>query len=242
MSQPFATFIIPSLGRPSLQKAIKSIQDQDDGDWQAIVSFDHLPPSEMPDDQRISAYRFDGGESSREGYRSRPGAVRNHVVKYVKTDWIAFLDDDDIISPDYLRRLKADARDNDVVVFRMMYPDMVRFLPKPGLRVEKMGIGCLGIGYAVRKHVFDKHFFRPGRGADWGLIRDLRKSKMKIKFSDYVTYFIRYKCIDDRTIRRKTEVEAMLAAYAKDSSIDWRAMIHVAPCGQPARFLPGFKP
>jgi glycosyltransferase involved in cell wall biosynthesis len=209
-SEPFVTFIIPSLGRPALKKALQSIIDQKEDRWRAIVSFDHLPPSNIPDDPRISAYRFDGGAYSNEGYRSRPGAVRNYVVPYVTTEWIAFLDDDDIVSSDYVQRLIEDSSNVDVVVFRMMYPDMVRFLPKPGIKVEKMGIGCLGISYAVRKSVFDKHSFRPGRGADWGLIRDLRKSGMKFKFSNYVTYMIRFRCMDDRAIRRKTEIEAML--------------------------------
>lgn len=40
------TFIIPSLGRKSLFRTIKSIQNQTDDRWEAVVIFDHIEPSD----------------------------------------------------------------------------------------------------------------------------------------------------------------------------------------------------
>ena len=42
---PLITFIIPSIGRPSLQRTINSLMDMKDPDWKAIIVFDGINPT-----------------------------------------------------------------------------------------------------------------------------------------------------------------------------------------------------
>lgn len=44
-----------------------------------------------------------------------PGSIRNRLVKAAESEWVAFLDDDDVLHPDYIEKLIQYADEFDVV-------------------------------------------------------------------------------------------------------------------------------
>jgi glycosyltransferase involved in cell wall biosynthesis len=98
---PTFSVVIPTFGRPAfLAEAVASVLDQTDGDFECIVVDDASPePAVLPDDSRLRLVRRDenGG----------PPAARNTGIDAAVGRFVAFLDDDDVWTPDRL----AGARD-----------------------------------------------------------------------------------------------------------------------------------
>lgn len=89
------TFIIPSIERPTLQRAIDSIR----GQANYLVEIDR---------QKIG-----------------PAAIRNGLIRHALTPWVSMLDDDDTVTPDYVERLEEEIRihpEADVIIFREFFP------------------------------------------------------------------------------------------------------------------------
>ena len=86
-----------------LAECLKSVLAQEDVDWECVVSDDGSTEdtrSAVPDDPR---FRFISGEHS--GHLS---VVRNRGIREVRGECVAFVDDDDMLTPDSLRyRLEA---------------------------------------------------------------------------------------------------------------------------------------
>lgn len=241
MEKPFVTFIIPSMNRPrsleGLNHALESLRRQTDDRWKAIVCFDHCEPTISPD-EKISVYTYKGYSKKdkdcplcREGVRSGAGPVRNYAISQASTDWVAFLDDDDVVTSDYVETLSKEISESncDAVAFRMwrtLIKDHVksdiadskpgqkefgRFLPRPGHKAESFKPGNLGISFATKRKLFEKYKFPRGRGEDYALMNDLKNNKIKIVFSKKLTYFVRFKNSDDDIISKiKIEVEETL--------------------------------
>ena len=118
----FITFIIPTIGRPSLQNSIKSLINMNDKDWKAIIIFDRVKNNMIINDKRIITYEYNG-----ENHNNFAGIIRNIGLEYCKkinTLWIGFLDDDDYLSNDYICKLKDEINiynNIEVCIFRMGY-------------------------------------------------------------------------------------------------------------------------
>ena len=75
--------VIPSAGRPSLERLLEALEPQLDGlDGDVTVILDHAG---------------DG-----------PAAARNRGWRQSDAEWVAFLDDDVLPAPDWAERLQAD--------------------------------------------------------------------------------------------------------------------------------------
>jgi len=88
------TFIIPTIGRPTLTKTLDSILNNTDPNWNAIVMFDGIQPTIGSNDPRIRIYYME-----KKGRLNHAGIVRNTAIQFATTPWIGFVDDDDAISP-----------------------------------------------------------------------------------------------------------------------------------------------
>lgn len=96
------TFIIPSIDRPTLPRAILSAERQAD-------------VLHKIDTERI-------GE----------GTIRNQLIEQATTEWVSFLDDDDTVTSDYVERLEAEIKANpdaDLIYFRAYWADCGAILP-----------------------------------------------------------------------------------------------------------------
>lgn len=216
--EPKVTFVIPSMCRSSIECSLDSLNNQTDQRWRAIVCFDHCGPK-IDSNEKVLAMRFDGdspvGPDCRycvKGWKSSAGVVRNHAISQAVTDWVAFLDDDDIVTDDYVQRLveESDANpDCDAVVFRMLIGHgRPRFIPSPRASQNNFKHGSVGISFAVKRDLFQKISFTRGRGEDYRLLRDIKNQGSKIHFSHYMTYLVKYREIDQQILDFKRLIES----------------------------------
>ncbi|WP_028972550.1 glycosyltransferase family 2 protein [Spirochaeta cellobiosiphila] len=98
MIKPLVSVVIPTYNRSfQLTEAIDSVQNQSFTDWELIIIDDGSEENTediIPKDHRITYKRI--------SHTGLPGKVRNEGVRLTNANWIAFLDSDDIWSPDKL--------------------------------------------------------------------------------------------------------------------------------------------
>ena len=92
------TFIIPSIGRESLKFSIESLLNQTNSNWKAIIIFDGVKNNLNINHEKIITYEIEKKGSS----INQASEVRNYGISKANSEWIAFLDDDDTISNDYV--------------------------------------------------------------------------------------------------------------------------------------------
>ena len=163
----FVTFIVPTLGRDSLARALASIEEQTDSDWSVVVE-----PS-----------------------CGSAGETRNEAMKKAHGEWIGFLDDDDVLCPTYVEHLRAHAEDYpwaECVIFRMDHP-VLGILPPP---TGQLMLGTVGISFALRKEVARQYRFEaedPSQAfhEDWQMISKLVDDQRQIFISPYTEYTVR---------------------------------------------------
>lgn len=189
------TFIIPSIGRDTLNRTINSLLNQNIEDWYAIIVFDGIK-SNLHDlcDNRIQIIEI---EKCGNGINSS-GLVRNEGIKYVKTNWIAFLDDDDTIAHDYIDKFYEELNNNiiydiDVLIFRMVIKDnenKIRIIPK---QITNNFYLCdVGISFIIKREIIDNNIlFIPDGAEDFVYLDMIRKAGYKILISKYIKYFVR---------------------------------------------------
>jgi len=203
----FVTFIIPTIGRPSLSTTLESLLRQTlPHEWRDVLVFDGVAPTVEEDfDPRIKVLTCDkmGVEVENDDCKvedddtkcishSCAGLVRNYGLEYIPNDdseWFAFLDDDDSISEHYVDRLKEESTsfpDVDVIVFRML-EDGRRFLPGNGQ--SKFETGRVGISFAIKNTVETR--FVSSTTEDYDFLRRTIEAGYKVMCSPYLTYFVR---------------------------------------------------
>jgi glycosyltransferase involved in cell wall biosynthesis len=174
------TFVIATVGRPTLARAVASLLDQQDPEWRAIVVGDGVLPR-VPVDRRIRVLAIEK--------LGHPSHVRNRGVERVRTRWTGFLDDDDRLSPDYVAQLRRHCASVDVVIFRMRHPEL-GILP----RDDNVRHGNVGISFAVRTSLLRKTPFRAdftSSNEDYELLNDLEQQGARIRFSPACCYLVR---------------------------------------------------
>jgi glycosyltransferase involved in cell wall biosynthesis len=122
---------------------------------------------------------------------SKAGYVRNVGLQWVQTPWVAFLDDDDRLTPDYVERLQEECimtPTADLIVFKMN--DKALILPPPSsTQIVKNEIG---ISFAYRSSLIQKGFqFRSSEHEDYHLVHSIYQAGKQVVFSPYVTYVVR---------------------------------------------------
>jgi glycosyltransferase involved in cell wall biosynthesis len=182
------TLIIPTIGRDTLTRTLESLIAQTNPDWNAIVVFDGISPSIKSPDVRIQFIEIPNKKNA--------GFVRNEGIKVATTEWIGFVDDDDILTPNYIECFNRDKINTDVVLFRMKMPDG-KIIPVPGDTEFKFGEVGISFCYKRTIAINQKLLFEniagmiPGVCEDWGLLYRLRNNIYKIKISPDVTYVVR---------------------------------------------------
>ena len=170
------TFIIPTVGRKSLIDSIKSLEDQTNPNWNAIVVFDGISRT-IDETDKIKVVEI---EKNGQGINSA-GNVRNRGMDLVTTKWIGFLDDDDIVSNDYVDKFykeSANYSDVDVIIFRMKNKSGTIL---PPIDTDNFYKNEVGISFVIKKSIFDAGFeFVPSSIEDYTYLDLLRANDYKI--------------------------------------------------------------
>jgi len=184
------TFIIPTIGRETLNRSIESILNQTIENWNAIIIFDGIKSN--LDIKYITDKRIKIIEIEKKGlYINCAGEVRNEGIKYANTEWIAFLDDDDTISHNYIETFYKELELNpylDVLIFRMMVND--RIIPK--LETNNFYLNDVGISFIMKRSIHSSGIiFIPDGAEDFLYLDKIRKAGYLIIISHYIKYFVR---------------------------------------------------
>ena len=193
MDSAMITFIIPTIGRDTLARAIDSVMEQNtvnNNIWKIIIIFDGIEPN-LIGDKYINHPQIMIQSCPKMGTGvNSAGLVRNWGMQYVETEWTAFLDDDDFIGPNYIDRFMEEMNgDLDVLIFRMKLGDRV----VPSLTTNNFFLCDVGISFILKSHLFlERGFVFQADGAeDYLYLNKLRENNCKIIISPYIQYFVK---------------------------------------------------
>ena len=186
------TFIIPTMNRVTLFNTVYSLISQTIDNWKAIVIFDGCSPSDPHLLAALNDNRFLCITIIKLGTENHAGYVRNIGLELADTPWLGFVDDDDILTPNYIERLQEEIAitpSADTIVFKMA--DRGRIVPP--LNYNSIVIGEVGISFAYKRSLIKEGFlFEPSSIEDFNLLKKMEIAKKRIVFSPFVTYLVRH--------------------------------------------------
>lgn len=174
----FVTFVVPTMGRQTLLRTIESLKNQTNPDWKAVIAGDCEQIGEEVTDPRIT---FLYGQ-----YGNTAGQNRNRAIPYIDTPWVAFVDDDDCVAPDYVDTLIEEAQHGPCVVFKLLRPDL-GIMP----RHNAIEWGNVGIHYAIRTELFEQYPFVRQKHQDFIQLTQIENAGHHIHFSPHLVYYAR---------------------------------------------------
>jgi len=195
---PFVTFIVPSKGRDTIARSLESLVNQTDHRWEAIVVFDGGVQQEPPKSSTLSYMsdpRIRNYSMPQMGEQNFAALPRNFGMGKASSEWLAFVDDDDVLSCDYVARLWEESRLNplvETVIFRMsrMRGDGTQVLPPEDH--TSFQENYVGISFALKRVLFEHGFwFRPSNIEDFRLLETIYKAAKVMVISPYVTYYVK---------------------------------------------------
>lgn len=182
------TFIIPTLGRPTLERTIYSLSQQTIPTWKAFVIWDGVSIDKIIEhkDKRVSNIPL-------ENKLGHAGLVRNVAFPYITTEWMAFVDDDDWLDPHYIEAMDSylESRpDLDVIIFT--YHDRVNRNIQPPLGTTDFVACSVGISFAVRTNFVLNNLisFTEGGVEDFRFLDDCRNKGAKYLVTNDIKYYV----------------------------------------------------
>lgn len=195
-SDAFITFIVPTVNRASLFRTLASIRQQTNQLWKVIVIFDGCVPTDesivaLLKDTRILYVSIKKHGVLSSNQPGQAGQIRNIGMSMVTTPWIGFVDDDDVILPNYIEKLMEESgnlSNADLISFRMIDTDQL--VPPPFCQ----GIfpNQIGISFAIKTSLFKEGFlFTQSEKEDYHFVKDVHRAKKIIVLSSHITYLTR---------------------------------------------------
>lgn len=213
----FITFIIPTIGRQTLIDTIESLYNLniDVSLWRAIIIFDNCVGNRLIKNELheqiikidtnnnikiITSVEHIGNQSK----RNSAGLVRNIGIQSIDflTEWIGFVDDDDTLSPDYIKNLQSEieiSHSIEVCIFRMIYENNCVLPAKYDRNLLR---GKVGISFALKYSLAKQYLFTNNPFEDFLYLKNLQNMGIKILISSYISYYVRCKC-DNKNIDAK---------------------------------------
>lgn len=197
----FCTFVIPTVGRATLATALASLASQTDDDLSAVVVGDGVDVN--LNDLGFWARGIRGERSGSAGLTRNQGLawiVARSLIGSGRPEWVAFLDDDDTVGPQYVRWLRSAAEaapEMDVAIFRM---HDARWGVLPSVLDPKIAQGHVGISFAVRwrwiaggaRFISERDPNTPGKAVneDIAFLQELAKNGAKLAVLPQIAYFV----------------------------------------------------
>jgi len=199
MNSHIITFIIPSIGRKTLLNSLNSLLLQTNKNWECIVGFDGLNKDQLnldlPEDYRIKYIYLPKktGILKENGGHSKAGSVRNQLFNMVNTEWIAFLDDDDSLTENYVDVFLKEIENNllDCCIFKMIYKDG---LVIPRQQTNTLEVGNVGISFCCKNSFIKNNniLFESSEVEDFNFIKKIIFFGGTIYFSNHITYKVNH--------------------------------------------------
>lgn len=186
--EPLTTFIIPTIGRSSLDRAVASLRCQRSQRFKILAVFDGVAPnSQLLRQDEILALPEKMGKLRAAGEdHNSGGRVRNKGLELVTTPWVSFLDDDDCVSDKYVQELELADRECDLYVTRMVNHNDHSIIPRPGdnfLRYNNVGIN-----FSVRMSFVGDTRFINSPSEDWDFVWRLMSKQPRLAVSESILY------------------------------------------------------
>ena len=179
----WVTFIIPTLGRYTVHRTLKSLRDQSNKNWKAIVVFDNHIIT-IPQEDKIAVYEFTEPKRG-------AGIVRNFAIDKVDTEYIAFVDDDDWVDKNYVNRiLHYGKKGYELISFTYKDVENGNTQPPPWMNTI---VRCnIGISFAVKTEFVHQHGiqFIPGGIEDYEFINDCVKAGANWVITHEILYWV----------------------------------------------------
>lgn len=188
MNSILNTFIIPSIGRPSLKTAIESALNQNDYNTNVIVVFDNCNINEMINDDRVIYIRT---HKNVWGSGARNVGI-DYSIKNIKTEFISFLDDDDYVLPNF-NKVLYNYKNYELIIHSMKYeyhPKKRKIIPvSSGKEIQR---GWMGIGMSVKTKVLKSINVRfiPQSAADFMFAKTLISKGVNHYKTGILTYIV----------------------------------------------------
>ena len=177
------TFIVPTKCRTTLQRTIDTVSAIKNANI-LIVTDNCTSKATGPKSKTIALQKKLG-----RGVNSA-ALVRNQGMRSnIQSDWVAFVDDDDTVSPQYGEYLKK--YDADIVIFRMKHPRLGIVPPMNHKTTFKKN--AVGISFAVKTSFYKNNdlYFTPSNTEDFYFLDRARTMGAKIVIADEIAYFVR---------------------------------------------------
>lgn len=177
------TFVIPTMGRKTLHRAISSITEQTRADWKALVVFDgRYDINFSHPNPNIQVIKSD--------VNGHAGLIRNYGIELVDTEWTAFLDDDDWIDKRYMERLAHFSDSYDVIIFT--YKDKTNKNIQPPLGTKDFKECQVGISFAVRTEFLKSTGIRftPYAVEDFRFLDECRSKGARYIVTNEIMYYV----------------------------------------------------
>ena len=185
--EPLITFIIPSIARLTLIRTVESLKNQTNPNWRSIVIYDGVDGPDF-NDERITIIK--SSKTGLEGPKNgQSGLVRNIGIKQSKTPWIGFLDDDDTIHPDYVKKLNDSYNDKDFIVWRMKYENGVVL---PPIGEDTINFSRVGISFCYKMALGEILFDNNRDGEDFDFLMKLKNLTNNWVITPEVYYNVRH--------------------------------------------------
>lgn len=184
------TFIIPTIGRNTLIKTIKSLENQTNDNWDAFIIFDGIKSNIDINNSKIKIIEIDKMGVD----KNSAGNVRNKGMEYAlslgTSEWFGFVDDDDTLSNNYVEIFNSEIQSYsymDVIIMRMNHDNIIL----PPLEIDDIYINKVGISFIMKANIFKNELkFIPDMREDFYYLMAIKNNNYKIMISPYITYFV----------------------------------------------------
>jgi hypothetical protein len=174
------TILVSSTNKPTLARALASLQVQSNSNWTALIGFNGCKPTELPKYSKFTYVYLNGSNKA----TTKEEINKNVLIRLAMTDWVCFLNDTDTFCPNYVDVFEEELSANpdaDCIVFKINEKHLMHFANTE-----------TNIPFAVKKQFLENNsiWFSSNNESNFETLRLIYSVTKKIVFSNKSTYNI----------------------------------------------------